>query len=246
MSNVEFIYDSYSQLIEKIQCHGYSISNYHNYHQFEKICILRHDIDMDIYKAYEFARFELQLGVRSTYFLLLGSNFYNVYTKSNLNLINEMLSMGHEIGLHFDETKYPLNSGYNEFVSYVEEELYVLGRMLGINIKSVSMHRPSKSTLSNNYEFSSAINSYSNEFFCDFKYISDSRMAWKEDVFSIIKNGDYEKLHILTHPIWYSRKLGTTREKLLDLINDARVERYTDISDNFRDLQEFIKKEELL
>ena len=42
------------------------------------------------------------------------------------------------------------------------------------------------------------INSYSKEFFQNFKYVSDSRMKWREDVMKYVKEKQYPRMQILT------------------------------------------------
>ena len=248
----EFTYAWYDKLIDSICKNGYTITNYHDYVNVDKPCILRHDIDMDIEKAAEFAANEHRFLDRfdngcktSTYFILLTSDFYNIFTKKSLKSIDKILSFGNEIGLHFDETKYSYNNDINTFAKYAEEECYLLGRMLGIEIRTISMHRPSKFAIESNFTFTNMINSYSKEFFDSFKYLSDSRMNWRENPFEAINSNKWDKLHILTHPFWYSDISESTKNKLLSFINQAEIQRYWNISDNFRDLNELVNLEEL-
>lgn len=248
MNKSKFTYLYYIKLIQEICNSGYIITNYNNYRNICKPCILRHDVDYDIRKALEFAHFEANIdkNVKSTYFFLTSSDFYNIFSKNTLYIIDRIMALGHEIGLHFDETKYPIKGDKQLFVECVEEELYLLGRSLGITIQVVSMHRPSTFTLENDFAFKNAVNSYAKEFFCNFKYLSDSRMHWKEDVISIIEKRQYDKLHILTHPFWYSEENETAREKILGFIHRANIERFNSIANNFRDLDEFVRLEDVL
>lgn len=245
----EFTYLWYEYLINQIYENGYNIANYHNYNIIDKPCILRHDIDMDLKKAADFAGVEakarLGSNVKATYFILLSSDFYNPFSTESLRSIDKILSYGNDIGLHFDEQKYDLQSNSLTIQDYVEEELELLGRLLGLKIRVVSMHRPSKATLEGNYHFATAINSYSEEYFQCFKYLSDSRMNWRENAFEVIQSKKYDKLHILTHPFWYSKVEENTRSKLLGFINRACTDRYGWVTNNFRDIEEFINLEEV-
>jgi hypothetical protein len=91
------------------------------------------------------------------------------------------------------------------------------------------------------------VNSYSNEFFKEFKYVSDTRMNWREDVEAIIKSHEYHRLHILTHAFWYDKdEKIQTREKLMDFIMHANEERYNWLRENIRDLDEFVTKEDVI
>lgn len=247
MQELKFMYAYYEKIINELLSNDYIIANYYNYKHFPKSCIIRHDVDYDVHKAQKFAEFEANMTnqVFSTYFFLITSEFYNVFSLQALRVINNILSLGHEIGLHFDETKYLINNDENLFKEYVDEELFLLEKAVGTPIKVVSMHRPSKYTLERNIKFGNAVNSYSQEFFKKFKYLSDSRMNWREDVISVIKENKYNKIHLLTHPFWYSEKETGTKEKILQFINKASYDRYQNLADNFRDLNEFVKKEDI-
>jgi hypothetical protein len=162
-----------------------------------------------------------------------------------LNAADKILSLGNEIGLHFDEMKYDIYQDKKLFIEYVEQELKLLSRALGTKIQVVSMHRPSKFTLNSNFKYSDTVNSYSEEFFHDFKYISDSRMNWREDAADIIQNNVADKLHILTHPFWYNINIENTRDKLLQFIRKSGKERYENLSCNLKDLEEFVTTDDL-
>ena len=52
----------------------------------QPICLLRHDCDNDLTAAAEIARIEEDLGVRSTYFLMLRTPLYNLMSAPNAEL----------------------------------------------------------------------------------------------------------------------------------------------------------------
>lgn len=242
---MEFTYDAYKALIELLREEEYEITNYHCYSECKGKCvILRHDIDNSITKAFQLASKENALNVSSTYFVLLSSGFYNTAEKEVTKSLREMYRMGHEIGLHFDEVKYACKT-VDEIVCCAEKERGILESILDVPISTVSMHRPSKLTLDSDISFPSMINSYGKEFFREFKYVSDSRMFWRENVNEIIKTKEYKRLHILTHAFWYAEKPESAREKLLNFFASAGRERYDYMDDNIRDLQEFVMREEV-
>lgn len=154
---MRFTYSSYADLINLLKKNNYTIANYHNCDDFKRVAILRHDIDTDLTKALEFAEFEKSMGVVSTYFVLLSSNFYNVFSKKSQDVIHRIQSLGHAVGLHFDETKYPINNR-NDFELYVKRELDIFGRVVWEGDKSFSMHRPSEFALEGNFNFGDVIN----------------------------------------------------------------------------------------
>lgn len=87
---------------------GYSFADYLNYSNFNKAVILRHDVDFSLEKALEMAEIEKKEEVQSTYFILLSTNFYNIFSKESCDIIKKIQSLGHNIGLHFDEKKYDI------------------------------------------------------------------------------------------------------------------------------------------
>lgn len=242
---MEFTFEAYKHLIKALIENGYTITGYDNYEGYEKVAILRHDIDMDIYKALEMARLEAELGVKSTYYVLISSDFYNVFSRKNTEYLRTMLSLGHSVGLHFDEKKYEAE---DNIVEKIEQEVDILDLYLGGTVTSVSMHRPSQRTLESNYAIRDGkiINSYGTEFFKNFKYVSDSRRNWREDIFELIRINTFKKLHILTHPIWYGVESSSMKQVLLSFIERAKQERYETLCDNIRDLDKELILEDVL
>ena len=103
---MRFTFDAYNELINKLRENEYTIANYHNYEKTEKCVILRHDVDYSMEKALIMAEYEKSIDVKSTYFLLLTSDFYNVLSHKNQKYIHKIIEYGHDIGLHFDELRY--------------------------------------------------------------------------------------------------------------------------------------------
>ena len=241
---MEFLYKQYKNMIGLLREKGYSFADYLNYSNFNKAVILRHDVDFSLEKALEMAEIEKKEEVQSNYFILLSTNFYNIFSKESCDIIKKIQSLGHNIGLHFDEKKYDITDKESmEF--YITKEKEIFEEVLDMETQVVSMHRPSKWVLESDLQFEKILNTYSQEFFKNFKYVSDSRMHWREDVMEIIKEENFQRLHILTHPFWYSDKDEAMKEKLLHFIKEAEFERYRSLKDNFRDLDEVIEEEEV-
>ncbi|SOB93615.1 peptidoglycan/xylan/chitin deacetylase (PgdA/CDA1 family) [Ureibacillus xyleni] len=242
---MEFTINAYVQLLELLKSKGYEFCFYNEINEKNKTVILRHDVDFTLDKAVEMAVVESQIGVKSTYFVLLSTNFYNVFSKQSFEKLIQIANLGHEIGLHFDETRYDIHT-LDELKRYVEKEAEILSKLLDTKVNVISMHRPSKFTLNNDIQFEQFINSYSSKFFKDMKYVSDSRMNWRENPIEIIESGQYEKLHILTHPFWYSTKNETMEAKLKDFIKQSIADRYDFINSNFTAFDQVIRREEII
>ena len=226
---MEFTYDSYANLVSKLRKHDYQFASYHNYKAFEKCVIMRHDIDYSLQKSVELAEFEKQLGIQSTYFILLSSPFYNIMSKDAVKKIKKIQNAGHEIGLHFDELNYD-ESEYDK-IGGVEKAIY----------REIDLMR---SIL--DYDLGIIVNSYSRDFFERFKYVSDSRRRWRENVDEIISCGLYNKLHILTHAFWYNKTEATLEATIKNFIAKAGLERYEILESNISDLQSILKKDDVI
>lgn len=50
-----FTYEGYLGLLNLLKVNGYKTGNYHNWKEYEKCAILRHDVDTDLQKALEMA-----------------------------------------------------------------------------------------------------------------------------------------------------------------------------------------------
>lgn len=238
---MKFTYDAYRQLILKLKENNYQFISYHNPFQYDRTVILRHDVDFDLEKAAKMAVLEKELQVSSTYFILLSTNFYNIHSASSKKWIFNILGNGHTIGLHFDETKYE-EEDTQALEGRILDEIKIFNQELGENIiRSVSMHRPSKRMLESDLQPKGIINSYSRKFFEEYKYLSDSRMNWREDVFSVIDSFGNNHLHILTHPFWYSEEEKTMKEKLNEFLNASVEQRYIHMQENFTNLSEVLE-----
>ena len=200
---------------------------------------MRHDIDYDLRKAVDFAKIEKNEGIKSTYFVLLSSDFYNPASKSSYEALHEIAGYGHNIGLHFDETIYDYSRHNMEY--YIEKEAIILEKLSGLKINSFSLHRPNAITLESELSIPNFVNSYSRELFKNFKYLSDSRRRWREPVNDIIDSGEYNKLHILTHAFWYGEKDKDLKETIVKFIERASEDRCSYLKENITDLNSILK-----
>ena len=83
------------------------------------------------------------------------------------------------------------------------------------------------------------------EFFRQFKYLSDSRRNWREPVLDIVRSGEYDKLHILTHAFWYGDEEETIGDAIGRFIRSANLERYDQMAENIRSIEEILQRSEV-
>lgn len=239
---MEFTYDEYRRLLLKLSEYGYKDCLYDECQNVSgKKVVLRHDIDVSLDEAVRFSEIEKEVGVKATYFVLISTDFYNVASKREREFVKTIQKNGGAIGLHFDEVIYK----NVDIIESVQKEALILEKIIESPVKVVSMHRPSQQTLGADYHFEGIINSYSKIFFKDFKYVSDSRRNWKEDIHKIIECGKYDKLHILTHPVWYNDIESSAGDVLKQLIRDEELKICKALQDNIRDVEELINFENI-
>ena len=243
---MEFTYRAYRELLGLLRENDYFIRGYHDCEDTARCVILRHDIDNSLPQAVRLAELEAEEGVRSTWFVLLRTDFYNVFSKTGRAALDRILALGHEIGLHFDEASYVPALGADEVVQSIVKECGLLSALLETTVSTVSMHRPSRATLDADFQIPGIVNSYGKTFFHDFKYLSDSRRRWREPVLDIIRSGGYERLHILTHAFWYHEEEQTISQTVENFVRSANQERYWQMAENITDISSILQEEKIL
>ncbi|MBU8880783.1 hypothetical protein BGM26_17665 [Bacillus sp. FJAT-29790] len=242
MKKCDFSSKHYMEILNLLKNNGYNFLFYKNYRNNSQtngqLVILRHDIDQSIDAAYHIAQIENNLAVKSTYFVWITSPFYNILDPSQTKLLLNILDLGHDIGLHFDPTAYPES---NDIVEKLQIEIEILAKILNHNISSFSFHRPGKNLLNKSLKIKGLFNAYDKTFFKEFKYISDSNHNWSEDcACNHIKNN---KLHILTHPIWWNYNHLSTQNDKLNVFKDELNEKIiAELVKNIKGFQDPMKE----
>lgn len=179
----------------------------------------RHDVDYSPQSALKLAKIENEEGVKSTFFLLFHSEFYNLLEYVNTECFKSISNLGHEIGLHFDASFYNIQD-VETLEKYLNIESSFLGEILQTKIKAFSFHNPFEFELScNENTYAGLINTYAKRFHKDIGYCSDSNGYWRykrlEDVLKESKSGS---LQILTHPEWWQEEILSPKQRVLRCI----------------------------
>ena len=61
----------------------------------------------------------------------------------------------------------------------------------------------------------------------------------------IIRSGEYDRLHILTHAFWYHHKEESISQSVQDFVNGGNLERYHALQTNISNLSAIMKEEEV-
>lgn len=106
-NTTDFTEKYYKTLLKKIKN---KTIFYNEINKYDNFTLWRHDIDFSVHRALSLAKLEKNLEVKATYFIQLGSNFYNIFEKETKNLIMKIIDFGHDIGLHFDFNQYNIEN----------------------------------------------------------------------------------------------------------------------------------------
>jgi hypothetical protein len=164
----------------------------------ERGLILRHDVDLSLRSAARLAELEAELGVSSTYFIMVTSPFYGVMSPQARSLLQAIVRCGHRIGLHWDAGVHA--DGDLAPAETVAREIDLLEWLTATPCVAVSHHQPSLHGLAE-VNLPGVVNMYSAQVQANFAYVSDSCMAWRRDPLAVIAEG--EPLHLLLHPEYW-------------------------------------------
>lgn len=166
--------------------------------------ILRHDVDVSLLPALKMAKVEHDIGVKSTYFILVSSAHYNSLEGGNAGMIKQISMLGHEVGLHYDVEQYRLYS--KDIIQALKMEIQILESVLGRKVGSISCHAPrGPSSFLRVDGYINADASRLREV-----YVHDSGRLWTVKSLSILLNNHPRRVQLLLHPgLW----AGTTAQR---------------------------------
>lgn len=189
--------NTYRKLILQILSHNYIPSTDWTKYNLPNTFLLRHDVDFSIEYAYQLAKIEESIDVSSTFFFMLTSNMYNIFSTINQALIKDIAQMGHKISVHFDPTVY---SSLDSFL--FEKEAFE--NIFNIEVDIASIHRPGIFLNNNDLSLCGINQTYQDKYFKNMKYISDSGGRNILPILdSFLSDNQNKGLHLLVHPIWW-------------------------------------------
>jgi hypothetical protein len=179
------------------------------------LIFLRHDVDVSLPPALKMARVEHDMGVRSTYFILVSSKHYNSFEGSNASMIRQISMLGHEVGLHYDADQYRCYS--QDATQALRMEIQALENLVGERIKSISCHAP------RGPDSFIGVEGYINADDPWFRkvYVHDSGRMWTVKSLDVLLNSHPERVQLLLHPnLWEGKNARRTKldNFLLDVL----------------------------
>lgn len=174
----------------------------------KRLLFLRHDVDIDPKRAMNMAEIENEFGIRGTYMFMVNSRLYSLEDFSVRPLFDRLISMGHEVALHFDLGTHDRGNNKPMLASLEREvtsDCHRLEAITNTPVRSISFHRPLPQFLGGPLHVAGRVNAYARELMV--RYLSDSRGMWREgEPLPKLLKPDAAVLQLLIHPIWWGDK----------------------------------------
>lgn len=215
-----FTLAGYAETIRGLTQRGYGVRSFHDVEPAKRHLVLRHDIDQSIAIARQMADLEAEHGWRSTWFVLVRTEMYNPFSRTNAAHLRAMIAAGHEIGLHLDTTHYP---GEAEIEAGAAVEARMLEDITGAPVRMISFHRPAPERLGGEKLIAGRLHTYMDRFTKAIGYSSDSRGEWRHGhVFDHPAVAEGRALQFLTHAVWWVGPEGRdAKGRLADVLEAA-------------------------
>lgn len=226
-----FTLGHYRELLDSLKESGYRFVFFHeteSHTEEDRVALFRHDVDVSIEYAYRIAKLEAGAQVKSTFFVMLTSPFYNLSAPVHQRMLSEMMDMGHRIGLHYD----PLAHFDEDDETWIQSEASSLSKILKTAVTVFSHHRPRSTESIKDLHVPSLTNAYGSAFMETFKYLSDSNHRWREGCLAQHLPA-HKRLYVLTHPIWWIHQEELPpEEKVTRFVGDCNVRLVKELVNN--------------
>lgn len=210
----DFTTSHYIELL-RIAKANYKFVRYQDIMLTERFILWRHDCDSSLNRSLQLAKIENEEEVKSTYFLNPHSEFYNLMEQSQSHIIEKIITLGRDIGLHFDCNYYDIQTE-TELDDLVAKEATWLKDWFGVTPVVFSFHNPTELFLS--YErdtYGGLLNCYSKTFKDNIPYCSDSNGYWRfRRLRNVLESANDSCLQVLTHPGSWQDKPMYPRERI--------------------------------
>ena len=194
----EFSYKNLNDLFKIIS--RYRTSGIKNFYLKRENCIvMRHDIDISLKKAVEFAKIESKYDINATYFIMTTSPMYNIHFSENRDRIKYLLDMGFEVGLHFDPSIYC----FGDLEKYLSLEVADLSSVANISLESYAVHNPS--LLVKKFHSLKYTDAWDETLFED-SFATDSRMEFPDNIINFLEMSKINPVQLGLHPEHYSEE----------------------------------------
>jgi hypothetical protein len=164
--------------------------------------LLRHDVDYSVEVAVELAQANADAGAIGTFFLLLGSNLYNLHSAQALHAARAIAALGQRIGLHYavpDEVP-PVPAAVT---GAINREHRLLRELVPADAV-FAWHNPTPPWLERyaGLDVPGLVNVYAPRFTSAMRYRSDSNLRHAPaDFVALLGSDDPTPVQLLFHPL---------------------------------------------
>ncbi|MEI9958762.1 MAG: hypothetical protein WDM90_21180 [Ferruginibacter sp.] len=233
----DFTIEHYKLMLMEAKAKNYGFYFYDEISDKSEFILWRHDVDFSVNRALRLARVENEMNVKSTYFIHLHSEYYNAFEKDISKKILEIISLGHQIGLHFDTHYYNITDE-NELEAKLLIETDLIYKFFGVKAHVFSFHNTSPFTMAcQKYTYGGMVNTYAAFFQNEVEYCSDSNGYWRyKRMIEVIRNNTSKKLQILTHPEWWQEEIMSPWQKIKRAIDGRAANNKKNYQEQIRNL----------
>jgi hypothetical protein len=203
----------YGELLDAVRDGGYRFAFFDREPQQGDV-LLRHDVDMSLEAALTMAELEATRAVAATYFLMTGSDFYNLDARSGVAALARLRELGHRVGLHGVFPDATLDDRFDPVVAW---------------------HTPDPEYMS--VPLPDAVNVMQPGYFDAARYRSDSNQHWRSGCpHDELAAGAFDWLQLLVHPEIWVYDGATMRETMVSQLAAERELRWRQMAENRIDL----------
>lgn len=186
--------------------------------EVERFVLMRHDVEFSLDAALTMARADHGAGVRSTFFVQIGSD-YNLFEAEGADAVEEILGLGHDLGFHYDMGLLERSGG--DPVVLARRTIDLIEGFFGARIVAASPHMPMRS--GRTLRIPGIVDAYDPLYFERIKYLSDSTQVWREGVVTSLLDR-YDQIQLLIHEYHWTEE-GLAWDELLLLEAEHKYRR---------------------
>lgn len=177
------------------------------------VAFLRHDVDFHLTGIEAIAEAEAELGVQSTWYVLL-SGPYNPMSGANRGTLRRLVELGHDVGLHYDLSIYPTDP--QEAEARLHWAADTLATLVGQPVRTICMHQPGLGGTDPFLEVDPYVHPHHPHFQNEMLYVSDSCRAWRDSsILTALDDGAPDRLLLNTHAeLWLDGSISDRLEYL--------------------------------
>jgi hypothetical protein len=229
-----FTLDHYREIVQLAKDQGFQfILHKDEFVPERKDIIWRHDVEFSLDIALKMAVIEHGLGVKTTYFFQIHSEFYNILERYMSDILRDIQLLGHHIGLHFDSHYYDVQDEETLERTIRQDKKY-FEAVFGLELDTFSFHETTPFILSCQKDFyGDMLNVYSGKIKSNYQYCADSTGFWRYEILDeVLLDPKVQHLQVLTHDAMWSERVLSPRQRVRSSIqaNADRVKaQYDDI-----------------